>query len=50
VDQAQYEGLHAWMLDKMERFQSVFTPRIQALPQSDGAILQEDDEGDDGDE
>jgi hypothetical protein len=33
-DEAQYRDLHAWMLDKMERFRRVFAPRVKALPLS----------------
>jgi hypothetical protein len=50
ADQSQYQELHAWMLDRMERLQVVFAPRIQLLPQSDGVISQEDEEAEDADE
>lgn len=31
ADSTQYETLHAWTLDKLERFRKVFAPRIKAL-------------------
>lgn len=32
ADSSQYPEVHAWMLDRMERFHSVFGPRIATLP------------------
>ena len=31
ADQAQYPDLHTWMLDKMERFRTVFADRVKSL-------------------
>jgi hypothetical protein len=31
ADPSQFEDLHSWMLDKMQRFRSVFGPRIRDL-------------------
>lgn len=31
-DQTKFNQLHAWMLDKMKRFHTVFRSRVQALP------------------
>lgn len=44
ADQKQYQELHAWMLDRINRFQAVFTPRIQALPQVDSTQAPEDED------
>jgi hypothetical protein len=45
ADASQYEHLHAWMLDKMERFRKVFTARVKSLPPSTATELigEEDD-------
>lgn len=44
ADQAQYQELHSWMLERMNRFEAVFTPRIRALPPAVGSSNQEDDD------
>jgi hypothetical protein len=48
ADQAGYPELHAWMLDKMERMQAVFSPRIRLLPpyETEGADNEEVDDAD----
>ena len=48
ADQAGYPELHAWMLDRMERIQAVFSPRIRLLPPND-TEGPDDDEMDDAD-
>jgi hypothetical protein len=45
----QYPELHAWMLSKMDRFRSVFGPRVKALSLSPGPATDEDD-GDEADD
>jgi hypothetical protein len=35
TDEKQYPELHAWMLDKMDRFKKVFVPRVKSLRLSD---------------
>jgi hypothetical protein len=50
ADQTQYQELHAWMPDRMNRFQAVFTPRIQALPLADGRSTHEDEDDEDAED
>jgi hypothetical protein len=40
-NEAQYPELHAWMLSKMERFRSVFGPRVKALSLSPATATDE---------
>ncbi len=37
ADEALRPDLHAWMLDKMERFLRVFAPRVKSLPSNSAA-------------
>lgn len=39
----QYQELHTWMLDHMDRFKRVFAGRIRALPKNDVGSDDEDD-------
>ena len=48
ADQVGYPDLHAWMLEKMERMQAVFSPRIRMLPPNDAEGP--DDEGADNED
>ncbi len=41
ADSSQYGSLHAWTLDKMERFRKVFTARVRALSLPDGLGMAE---------
>jgi hypothetical protein len=50
ANQAGYQDLHAWMLDKMERVQNIFVPRIHSLPMPADADDHDDEEGDDAKE
>jgi hypothetical protein len=43
ADSAQYPDVHAWMLEEMERFRSVFEPRIAALPAAETVDEDEED-------
>jgi hypothetical protein len=47
ADQKQYQEVHAWMLDRMNLFQKVFAPRIQALPRRSTHEDEDDEEADD---
>jgi hypothetical protein len=40
-DEKQYPALHTWMLEKMERFKTVFADRIRLLPV--GSVSDEED-------
>jgi len=45
ADESQYQDTHAWMLERMERFRSVFSARILAMPAGQsGTESEEDDE------
>jgi hypothetical protein len=41
ADEKQYPELHAWMLDKMDRFKKVFVPRVKSLRLSDDTAAPE---------
>jgi hypothetical protein len=43
ADEKQYPQIHAWMLEKMDRFRRVFAPRIRSLPLSDLAAADGDE-------
>ncbi len=47
ADQAGYQDLHAWMLDRMDRIQNAFSLRIHSLPATVDAESQDDEDGDD---
>jgi hypothetical protein len=44
ADEKQYPDLHAWMLAKMDRFKSVFAPRIKSLALSSSTTTPEESE------
>jgi hypothetical protein len=44
ADEKQYPELHAWMLAKMDRFKSVFAPRIKSLVLSSSTTTPEESE------
>jgi hypothetical protein len=41
TDEKQYPELHAWMLDKMDRFKKVFVPRVKSLRLGDDTAAPE---------
>ncbi len=41
TDASQYPAVHAWMLDKMQRFRKTFAPRIKALNVDTDALADE---------
>jgi hypothetical protein len=43
-DEKQYSALHAWMLDKIERFRRTFATRVKALPLNSRVKSAPDDE------
>lgn len=43
-DEKQYPELHAWMLAKMDRFKTVFAPRIKSLVLPSTAAPEENEE------
>jgi hypothetical protein len=48
ADQAQYPDLHTWMLDKMERFRTVFADRVKSLSAQAIAGELQDEEAEEG--
>jgi len=43
ADPAQYDNLHAWMLDKMEKFRTVFSARVKGLILAGSALPAEEE-------
>jgi hypothetical protein len=50
ADQAEYQDLHTWMFDRMERVKSVFSPLIHSFPPPVDADDQIEEDGDDAED
>lgn len=43
ADEAQFGAIHAWMLEKMNRFRQVFAARVKSLPTSRSSVLEDEE-------